>query len=280
MPGFLSPTRPSAVTRWFGCAAVALVASLAAVVTSTPAVARASAPQLVRAAAHGVSKPDKLRDPSANLSAAPDYLDFCAVNGPRNATCVKRALKAINNAHAAEGIRKMILPSDYAQLTTAEQTFVITDLERVARGLRPFVGLTARLNQNAHHAAVVRDDPTLLGAILSLLGVREYGSIWAGDFGPLASDFDWMYNDGYSSDGSVNLDCTRPGQSGCWGHRHVILGLYSGLPHLLAGGGTAKPAGASIAEVLCGTVGHVPALTYSWKDALAFGANGHKVTAA
>jgi hypothetical protein len=224
-------------------------------------------------------KTAKLRDPHANITASPNYLDLCAIRGPRNQSCIKQALKAINHAHALEGIRKMVLPNDFNSLTLSQQTFVITDLERVVRGLRPFLGMTAQLNKNAHHAAVERDDPTLIGAILSLLGIREYASVWAGDFGPLASDYDWMYNDGYAGKDSINLDCRKPGASGCWGHRHAILGLFTGLPHLLAGAGAAGPAGGSLAEVLVGAIGHLPSLTYTWKDALAHGANGHKVAA-
>ncbi|MHB1975425.1 MAG: hypothetical protein ACYCR4_14260, partial [Acidimicrobiales bacterium] len=42
----------------------------------------------------------------------------------------------------------------------------------------------------------------------------------------LAAEYDWVYDDGY---GSANVDCTSPGASGCWGHRDVILGQYTGL---------------------------------------------------
>jgi hypothetical protein len=267
--------------RLVGSAAVAATASLA-VVTATPATAGASQSHTIRAVAvkasnHG--KPAKLRDPQTNVVAAPDYLNFCAFDGPKSSSCLKRALKAINNAHAAEGIRKMILPNNFNQLTISQQTFVITNLERVTRGLRPVVGMTASLNRNAHRAAATKTDPTLIGALLRLLGVREYASIWAGDFGPLASDFDWMYNDGYDPNGSVNLDCRRPRASGCWGHRHAILNPFRGLPHLIAGVGSTNRGG-SIAEVLVGALSRVPALTFTWKQALAHGANGHKVTAA
>jgi hypothetical protein len=110
-------------------------------------------------------------------------------------------------------------------------------------------------------------------SLLQALGVSEYGSIWAGDFGPLASDYDWMYNDGYSADGSINLACATPSASGCWGHRDNILGTYSYQPTLLAGAGTASPPGASIAEVMTGGRGSPPAFTYSWREAKRHGAN-------
>lgn len=37
----------------------------------------------------------------------------------------------------------MVLPSNVQRLTTAEQLFVVIDLERVDRGLAPYLGLTA-----------------------------------------------------------------------------------------------------------------------------------------
>jgi hypothetical protein len=264
-------TRPNASStsrkRLVGFASIVATASVAAALLASPAEASTG------------GKPAKIRDPKVNVSAAPNYLSFCALDGANSSRCLTRALQAINNAHAAEGLKKMILPNNFRKLTMGQQTFIVTNLERVVRGLRPIVGLTARLNKNAHHAAVTQSDPTLVMALLNLLGIREYASIWAGDFGPLASDFDWMYNDGYDPAGSVNLDCRKPSASGCWGHRHAILGRFSGLPHLFAGVGSVN-AGGSIAEVIVGSITRVPALTYTWKEALTHGANGHKVTAA
>jgi hypothetical protein len=222
----------------------------------------------------------KLRDPRRNVAASPAYIDVCATKGSNNKSCFTRSLQAINNARAAEGIGPMILPSNYLKLSIPRQTFVVTNLERVDRGLRPFVGVTAKLNSTAHRAAATNSDPTLLGAVMSLLGIRTYGSIWAGDFGPLASDYDWMYNDGYSAGGGVNLDCRTPSSSGCWGHRHVILGHYSGMRSLAAGVGTSKPVGFSIAEIFVGSTRASFPYLYTWKQALAAGADGHKVVAA
>lgn len=256
--------------------ALTATASIASAIPTAAASASSASPA-VQIASHTNSTPAKLRDPRANRVASPDFHTLCASDGPQNDACIAQALSAINKAHTAEGIRRMILPTDYKYLTIPEQTFVVTNLERVDRGMRPFLGLTAKLNSSARQAAVERDDPTLIGAILNLLGIREYASIWAGDFGPLASDYDWMYDDGYSTGGSINIDCKHPGDSGCWGHRHAILGLFTGLRTLLAGGGSAGRGGGSIAEVLVGSLLGAPALTYSWVDALAYGANGHKV---
>lgn len=256
--------------------------SLAAFVTATGSSASASfvRPQVKAVAASAVNHSTaKLRDPRRNVVASPSYIDFCAVHGPNSKTCMDRALSAINNARAAEGVRPMVLPVNFSHMSIPRQTFVVTNLERVDRGLRPIKGLTSRLNANARHAAVKNTDPTLIGSVMALLGVHEYGSVWAGDFGPLASDFDWMYNDGYSAEGSINLDCNTPSSAGCWGHRHVILDTYSGMPTLMGGVGTTDSVGSSLAQIFVGSAKSSFSYVYTWKQALAYGAAGHKVTA-
>ena len=218
------------------------------------------------------------RNPAHNLPPNPDYLETCAAEGWRNTTCTAEVLVAIARARSHEGVKKaaMVLPDNYSKLSVAEQTFVVTDLERVARGLKPFRGLTPSLNDASRAAALLRLDPTPATSLLRLLGIYEYGSVWAGDYGPLASDYDWMYNDGYSQSGSINLDCLTPQDVGCWGHRENILGTYHHRPTLLAGAGTGHPAGESIAEVLTGGTGPAPKFTYTWKQAVKHGATNSR----
>ncbi|HWC35776.1 MAG TPA: hypothetical protein VG650_13235 [Mycobacteriales bacterium] len=172
-----------------------------------------------------------------------------------------------------------MLPDNYRSLSTPEQTFVVTDLERVDRGLRPWTGLTARLDSVAHSAAVTRTDPSLETSAMQAMHVNELGSIWAGDFGPLSSDYDWMYNDGYRRSGSINMDCVRPKAPGCWGHRDNILDKAAGYSTLSAGAGAARPLGSSIAEIFVAGDGDRPGYVYTWKQALAHGANGHRAKA-
>jgi hypothetical protein len=88
-----------------------------------------------------------------------------------------------------------------------------------------------------------------------------------------------MYNDGYSADGSINIDCTAPGARGCWGHRHNILYPDRGYPVLTAGAGTSKPAGMSIAEIFTGGYIKPARYVYTWHRALLHGANGHRIAA-
>ncbi|HVT63682.1 MAG TPA: hypothetical protein VHD81_00825 [Mycobacteriales bacterium] len=216
-----------------------------------------------------------LTHPPRNRAPQPSFLTACSRNW-RSAECTRLALMAIENARAAEGVKHpaLVLPRNYAKLSVAEQTFVLTDLERVARGLKPFMGLTRPLNLVSHTAAVAGVDPEPVLSLLRKLDIFEYGSNWAGDFGPLASDYDWMYNDGYSSSG-INLACLSPQSNGCWGHRDNILGTYQHLPTLLSGAGTASPPGASIAVVLSGSRSKAPEFTYTWQEAKRHGADAH-----
>jgi hypothetical protein len=227
------------------------------------------------------AKPAKqdLKNPRRNLAPHPNYSGVCSTHAYTDPRCVRSVLAAIDRARAAEGVKKptMILPKDFIKLNAAKQTFIVTNLERVARGRRPFRGLTATLDSAAHSAAVSHSDPTLPSAQMTRHNIQEYGSIWAGDLGPLAADYDWMYNDGYSSHGAINEGCQTPSASGCWGHRDNIIGAYNHLPTLLAGAGSGKPAGASISELLTAGTGKPGKFVYTWKDALDHGANGHRI---
>jgi hypothetical protein len=79
--------------------------------------------------------------------------------------------------------------------------------------------MDAAADQNALLGAQAQEDPQTSSVPGEIAAVGN----WAEDFGPLASDFDWMYNDG---PGSFNVDCpagSSPGSSGCWIHRDQIL---------------------------------------------------------
>ncbi len=258
-----------------GAIAAILCGALGVPVTSTHAVSdphRSVSAGGSRSAARTVSQ-------RHNIAPSPNYFEVCAGRGRNNAQCISEELAAIRNArrHDHRVIKRaVILPDNYTHLSVAEQTFVIMNLERVDRGIRPIVGLVPKLNGISHLAAVLRVDPLVTNLVGRLLGIRTWRSIWAGDLGPLASDYDWMYYDGYSPNGSINIDCQRPTESGCWGHRHNILGGFGGLTPV-AGAGTAKPVGASIAALNAGITGRLPHFTYTWQDALNHGANGHHI---
>ncbi|MHB1598733.1 MAG: hypothetical protein ACYCXY_07550 [Acidimicrobiales bacterium] len=150
--------------------------------------------------------------------------------------CTAFYLRRIDAARASEGVGPMLLPTDWTRLTAAEQLFVLADLERVDRGLPPYVGLSASLDAVAQQGADAGADPSL-GFPL----VDAAASTWAGDApSALAADYEWVYDDGY---GSGNYACSSPGASGCWGHRDGILGEFTGIgcTDCVMGAGAASP---------------------------------------
>lgn len=144
----------------------------------------------------------------------------------------------------------MYLPGNWTSLTPDEQLFAVINLERVGRGLPPFAGLVASLDQVAQDGAAPPGerggawaDPVLPGGFSLGAGtdlawncrVSGGGASCGGPGNPGASiaaggsmsaldaDYMWMYNDGY---GGNNVDCKSPIDPGCWGHRDNILGPY------------------------------------------------------
>ena len=167
----------------------------------------------------------------------------------------------------------MILPNNFTALTFAEQTFVVSNLERVGRGLAPFKGITAKLNKTAKQAATAEVDPAPAYTAIGQFVVMDYQSNWTSNFGPLAADYGWMYDDGY---GSYNVDCTSASAPGCWAHRDIILTKYD-KAGLISGVGSVKKSGlVSIAQLFVAGNGQNPTFTYTWRQALRHGADGHR----
>jgi hypothetical protein len=214
-------------------------------------------------------------DPTVNIPPSPDFLSACY---PHNtgSVCMSRIRQATNTARATEGLGPMSLPRGFTALSPAEQLFVITDIERVDRGLPPFVGLVDTFDADAMNGARANTDP---GPTTEPPGLRivAWGSNWAENGNPLGSNYFWMYDDGVNSG---NIDCTTAGQSGCWGHRQNILSLanyqqqFGGT--LLMGAaeayGTFGNGWASDTELLVLASGPIPPLTYTWAQAVAAGA--------
>ena len=127
-------------------------------------------------------------------------------------------LTTIYGDRQAEGLGPMSLPTNWNSLTPAEQLFVLTDLERVDRGLAPIAGLSANLNAYAQAGADAQRDPSF----------PPYGSGGGSTYSSSpslgVSLAMWMYDDG---PGGTNSACPPTGGSGCWGHRDIILGQYA-----------------------------------------------------
>ena len=210
-------------------------------------------------------------DPKGNVAPVPDFTRACASNGvDDSARCIDAALAAINHAHALEGIPPMVLPTGFAQLSIPNQLFVAVDLERVDRGLPPFGGLIAALNENAQRGANDANDPPDPGEAYVLDDAE-----WAGgSSNGLDAVYGWMYDDGYNSG---NLDCQHRSDQGCWGHRKGILDDFGSGPNLVMGAAVDTSGdthrgdhrGTSMAVTLAVASAPTTSHTYSWAQAVA-----------
>jgi hypothetical protein len=157
-------------------------------------------------------------DPPANRTLGQATVQACQANAGAQA-CESSALADLNAARAAEGVAPMQLPGDFGTLSVPHQLLVLSNLERVDRGLAPVIGLSGPLDQDALTGAQNDADP-----VPSNPNDGNFSSNWEGGYGsPLEADFVWMYDDGF---GSNNIDCTSPTAMGCWGHRHDILSPF------------------------------------------------------
>jgi hypothetical protein len=156
-----------------------------------------------------------LANPSINL--APSFAGTCWEDGYESLGCQETEAADIDSALASEGLQPLTWPAALYNLPLAEQEFVVTNEERVLRGLAPITGMATAADQNALAGAQAEEDPP----IQEVPGENAALGNWAEDYGALGSDFDWMYNDG---PGSFNIDCpSGSSSSGCWGHRDAIL---------------------------------------------------------
>jgi hypothetical protein len=210
-----------------------------------------------------------IADPARTVPPDPDYVGICAGGVDESAPCLSAALEAVNHARAAEGVKPMVLTPGFERLGVPEQVLVVVNLERVDRGLAPFVGRTDELDANARKGAVAGDDPPDPGPRYQVVD-----TIWAGgSSNGLDAAYGWMYDDG---PGSTNLDCPKTGGSGCWGHRHAILDDFGSVGTLVMGaavdlGGdaaTGDRGGTSIAATLGVVPGPPPSYSYTWEQAL------------
>ncbi|HEV8064334.1 MAG TPA: hypothetical protein VGP46_05860, partial [Acidimicrobiales bacterium] len=208
------------------------------------------------------SSPLPPNNPGQNLPPNPNVFNYCSGNAvDMSATCELASLEAINRGRASEGLGPMSLPSNWSALTPAEQLFVATNLERMARGLRPFAGMSSVLDSATMGAANANTDATPPGGFPA----SYWTSNWAGGVGsPLESIYLWMYDDG---PGSPNVDCQGGNTSGCWGHRDDILAPFACSPCVMGSSmaATAYQGEPSWAELMVDTSGR-PALAFSWSD--------------
>ena len=183
---------------------------------------------------HPVSGPLPPSNPKVDLSQIPGYNgSTCKYSAHHvyivTSLCTAQQLQALNSAQESEGIIPVVLPTNWNSLTIPEQLFVLVDLERVDRGLPPYLGINAALSAATVKPALLNQDPTVAPGFhiaINSNGWYALGGVWAGAYSPLDSVFGWFYSDGWggSRAATFNFDCTSAKSLGCWGHRDELLG--------------------------------------------------------
>jgi len=221
-----------------------------------------------------VQNPASTSAPNTNIAPQPDFLSTCRATD-EGVGCLGEEIDAINNARTVKGLPLITINvTAFSQLTTAEQMFALTDLERVARNLPPAEALTTQLDNVALAGATGLGDPSLSG--WQLTGDKAaiaWNSNWAGGLSPAGADYFWLYSDGEG----FNVDCTPTDQSGCWQHLDNILAPITAncgnpkvLPQIVMGAATAPTSeyGLSDAEIIVQECGGLPSDTvFTWRSA-------------
>jgi len=179
--------------------------------------ATASLPGEVVGRLRGVLPP---RHPAYGLSIDEHTQPNCTGAHDHSAVCLGESVALLNSGRRSEHLGPLVLPANWQRLTVPRQMFVMTDLERTARGLPPDSGLATDWNASAAAGAAAGTDPTTAGS-----GAHGFESIWAGGMpNPIMAMLGLIYNDAFYRDGSTqNIDCTRTNTTGCWGHRGAEL---------------------------------------------------------
>ncbi len=204
------------------------------------------------ASAAGILPPS---NPPANI--APDSGDW---------------LTAIDHARAQEGVGPMnISESALTTLPMDQQILTVVNDERVDRGLPPVNDVTAQLDAYAQGGANAGSDPSFPPSLTGGVPIAFGGAIWAGGLtSVLEADYYWMYDDGYSGSSTTNSACSLSNQSGCWGHRDIILHPFANCPFgppILSMGGAFSPSGfaaGSIAAIFVSSCAPPSDITVNW----------------
>lgn len=201
----------------------------------------------------GVSTPARAMpaDPAANA----DQYGFGCYDR-LTPSCLPTAMAAFDAARAREGLGPMTLPTNFMSLSPALQLWVLANIDRVDRGQPPILGVSSALNRYAQAGADHGTDPDFPA------WAREGGGNWYGARNPLAAEYFFLYDDG---PGSSNIDCTTANPSGCWGHRHNILGDWH--RSLLMG---AAVGAQGLTQLILGADAHDSPDVARWSDELAY----------
>lgn len=171
----------------------------------------------------------------------------CA-SAPRSKGCTTLFVRALNDAREVMSEPHYKLPYRFTSLSGRERLLVLADQDRTLYGRVALSGLNNALDDSAKNGVEHNADPTFVH-VNGNTPVRGASNWAAGSppmTNPLYAYYLWMYDDG---PGSGNLDCTKAGDPGCWGHRDGTLGAFG-----------------SEYKVLLGDAGGTSTYGYSWTE--------------
>jgi len=179
--------------------------------------ATASLPGEVVGRLRGILPP---RHPAYGLSIDEHAQPNCTGAHDHSAVCLDESVALLNSGRRSEHLGPLVLPANWQRLTVPQQLFVMTDLERTARGLPPDSGLARDWDAAAAAGAAAGTDPTTAGS-----GAHGFESIWAGGMAnPIIAMLGLVYDDGlYHDSSSQDIGCSRSDLTTCWGHRLIEL---------------------------------------------------------
>jgi hypothetical protein len=209
--------------------------------------------------------------------------------------------------NSLSGVDQLLVVIDLERVDRGLPPFAgtVASLDKVAQGGAQVSGQAAGAFEDPAFPARFSVDPGSVFAYecqatraerVSCAGSGNPGaSIAAGsNISALDADYSWMYDDGY---GGPNFDCKTPQTAGCWGHRENILGRFPTQTRFISGpwgstvstvsrrhavpvmgagwlqpNGTGGPQG-NWTAIFTSVTGKTPPLAYTWKQALADGAD-------
>jgi hypothetical protein len=118
----------------------------------------------------------------------------------------------------ALGLPPYRLPKNFFSLSPQIQFFILTNLDRLAYGETPVVGLNPSITAVAEKGAQSGTHPGYPADLPP--GWASTANLESGATNGLFAYFFWMYQDGF---GGGNSYCKSPSDPNCWAHRHNLL---------------------------------------------------------
>jgi hypothetical protein len=218
--------------------------------------------------AYTVTEPPAPPNPQGDIPIGqmPSGCDYGA--NTTSATCENAVIYYLDAARAKMGLGAYLLPPSFPALSPERQIFILSDLDRLAYGNSPSLGLNTELDEAAAQGVARRDDP--MGPTPhpgSYQWDFGWASNWAGNFpNAPAAYYAWMYQD--------------EGEGNHWGHRQNILGFPPFAEDTAMGVNAGLVEGergyAQLFRPIYKLASAPPPLYYTWPDAQAEGAGSYR----